>query len=44
MPRGGPNLGKTTCVTSAVLRDVLRSLCNVLVTPKFYLGFSNDFI
>ena len=33
MPCGGPNLGKTARVISAVLRDILRSLCNVLIPP-----------
>ena len=31
MPCGGPNLGKIAHVISAALRDVLRSLCNVLI-------------
>ena len=38
MPRGGPTLGKIARVISAMLRDILCSLCNVLIPLPNHKG------
>ena len=41
MPRGGPNLGKIARVISPVLRDALRSLCNLLIPLPNHKGLKD---